>query len=55
VRLTIDGTFIATLIANPLGDVTYMISPALLHLEAGKHRVSLASMLITETASFAAR
>jgi len=55
VRMTIDGKFIATLIANPLGDVTYMISPALLHLAAGPHRVSLASMLITETASFAAR
>jgi subtilase family serine protease len=52
VRLSIDGKFIATLSANPLGDVTYMISPALLRLAAGRHRVSLASMLITETASF---
>jgi subtilase family serine protease len=52
VRLGIDGKFIATLTANSLGDVTYMISPALLHLAAGRHVVSLASMLITETASF---
>jgi len=31
-----------------------MISPALLHLAAGRHLVSLASMLITETAGFTA-
>jgi hypothetical protein len=55
VRLTIDGKFIATLTANPLGEVTYMISPALLHLAAARHLVSLASMLITETASFSVR
>jgi subtilase family serine protease len=55
VRLTIDGKFIATLTANPLGDVTFMISPALLHLAAGGHAVSLASLLITETASFSTR
>jgi hypothetical protein len=29
-----------------------MISPALLHLAVSRHLVSLASMLITETASF---
>jgi subtilase family serine protease len=52
VRLGIDGKFIATLTANSLGDVTYMISSALLHLAAGRHVVSLASMLITETAGF---
>jgi subtilase family serine protease len=55
VRMTIDGKFIAKLTANPLGDVTYMISPALLHLRAGGHVVSLASLLITETASFSVR
>jgi len=54
VRLSIDGKFIATLTANSLGDVTYMISPALLHLAAARHLVSLASMLITETAGFTA-
>jgi len=55
VRLAIGGKLIATLTANPLGDVTYMISPALLHLAAGRHVVSLASLLITETASFSVR
>ena len=55
VRLTIDGKFIATLTANPLGDVTFMISPALLHLAAGQHVVVLGSMLINETASFSVR
>lgn len=54
VRLSVDGRFIATLTANSLGDVTYMISPALLPLAAGPHLVSLGSMLITETASFTA-
>jgi len=55
VRLAIDGKLITKLTANPLGDVTYMISPALLHLAAGKHAVSLASLLITETAGFSVR
>jgi hypothetical protein len=55
VRLSIDGKFIATLTANPLGDVTYMISPALLLLAAGRQLVSLVSMLITETARFSTR
>ena len=54
VRLSIGGKLVATLTANPLGDVTFMISPTLLHLAAGGHLVSLASMLITETASFRA-
>jgi hypothetical protein len=54
VRLSVDGRFIATLTANPLGDVTYVISPALLPLAGGPHVVSLGSMLITETASFTA-
>ena len=52
VRLTIGGKLIARLTANPLGEVTYMISPALLHLATGSHLVALASLLITETATF---
>jgi subtilase family serine protease len=55
VRLSIDGKVITRLTANPLGDVTYMISPALLRLKAARHAVSLASLLITETGSFSAR
>jgi hypothetical protein len=44
VRLSVGGRLIATLTANPPSDVTYLISPALLHLAAGSHLVSLASM-----------
>ncbi|HEX4094967.1 MAG TPA: S53 family peptidase [Trebonia sp.] len=52
VRLLIDGKLIATLTANSLGDVTFMISSSRLHLPAGRHPVTLGSMLINETASF---
>ncbi|MBV9379706.1 MAG: S8 family serine peptidase [Streptosporangiaceae bacterium] len=52
VRLSIDGTPVAKLTANTLGDVTYMIDPATLNLAAGRHAVTLGSMLITETAGF---
>jgi subtilase family serine protease len=52
VTLTIDGRTVGTLTANTLGDVTYMIDPALLHLASGQHAVRLGSMLITETAGF---
>jgi subtilase family serine protease len=52
VTLTIDGKAITTLHASTLGDVTYMISPSLLHLPGGSHALSLDSLLITETASF---
>jgi hypothetical protein len=48
VRLRVDGTLVATLHANALGDVTWMIT----HPALGPHSVSLASMLITETTSF---
>jgi subtilase family serine protease len=52
VRLSIDGKFVARLIANPLGDVTYMIDPALRHLARGRHAVTLGGMLIAEVAGF---
>lgn len=52
VTLTIDGKAITTLHASMLGNVTYMISPSLLHLPGGSHVLSLGSLLITETASF---
>jgi subtilase family serine protease len=52
VTLTIDGKAITTLRASTLGNVTYMISPSLLHLPGGSHALSLGSLLITETASF---
>lgn len=52
VDFAIDGHTVATLTANTLGDVTYMIDPSLLKLSPGKHTVSLSGMLLTETAEF---
>jgi len=51
VQLVIDGHRVATLKANTLGDVTYMIDAARLHLSGGSHQVSLHSMLITKSAA----
>jgi subtilase family serine protease len=52
VDFAVDGNTVATLTANTLGDVTYMIDPSLLKLSPGKHTVTLSGMLLTETASF---
>jgi hypothetical protein len=52
VRLFIDGKLLARLTANTLGDVTYMIDPALLRLARGRHAIALGSMLIPEAAGF---
>jgi subtilase family serine protease len=52
VQLSVDGTAVATLTANELGDVTYMIDPTALGLSAGVHTVTLSSMLLTETGKF---
>jgi subtilase family serine protease len=52
VSFAIDGHTVATLTANTLGDVTYMIDPSLLKLSPGQHTVSLSGMLLTETAGF---
>jgi hypothetical protein len=51
VDFAIDGHAVATLTANALGDVTYMIDPAQLNLAPGKHTVTLNGMLLTETAT----
>jgi len=52
VDFAIDGRTVATLTANALGDVTYMIKPSLLNLAPGPHTVALTGMLLTETATF---
>jgi subtilase family serine protease len=49
VDFAIDGHTVATLTANALGDVTYMIDPSLLNLAPGHHRLTLTGMLLTET------
>lgn len=55
VRLSIDHTPLKTLVANGLGDVTYMISPSALGLKAGSHSLTLRSMLIAVKTSFRTR
>jgi subtilase family serine protease len=52
VTFSIDGKTVATLTANTLGDVTYMINPSMLGLSAGKHTAQLSGMLLTTTNSF---
>jgi hypothetical protein len=52
VDFAIDGHTVATLTANALGDVTYMIDPSLLKLAPGRHTITLSGMLLTETARF---
>jgi subtilase family serine protease len=52
VTFTIDGKTIATLTANTLGDVTYMIDPSLLGLSPGMHTARLSGMLLTTATSF---
>jgi subtilase family serine protease len=55
VTLSIDGTEVATLTTSTLGDVTYIIDPETLGLAAGRHTVTLQSLLINETAHFTSR
>jgi hypothetical protein len=52
VRLSVDGRAVATLTAGPGGSVRYVLRPSALGLAAGRHVLALASMLITQTASF---
>jgi hypothetical protein len=52
VNFAIDGHTVANLTANTLGDVTYMIDPALLSLSPGRHTITLTGMLLSETATF---
>jgi hypothetical protein len=52
VTLSVDGKTVATLTANELGDVTYMIDPTALGLSSGVHTVSLSSILMTDTGTF---
>jgi hypothetical protein len=52
VQMLIGGHLVATLTANSLGAVTYMIDPSKLRLAAGRHDVMLKSLLVTVTRSF---
>ncbi|MBV9730483.1 MAG: S53 family peptidase [Pseudonocardiales bacterium] len=49
VKLDIDNHEVATMTANTLGSVSYIIDPALLKLPRGRHTLTLTSMLLTAT------
>ena len=52
VELSIDNVEVAALTASTSGYVTYMIDPARLGLAAGRHVLTLKSMLFTATRTF---
>jgi hypothetical protein len=52
IKLTIDGKPIATLTANTLGAVTYLVDPAMLTLSPGRHTLALQSLLLNQTTTF---
>ena len=55
VKLMIDGNLVTTLTASSAGTVSYTLSPSALSLSAGRHVLTLQSMLITPTAIFTSR
>jgi subtilase family serine protease len=55
VTLTIDDHEVATITANTLGSVSYVVDPALLKLPRGRHTLTLKSMLLTATTNFETR
>jgi hypothetical protein len=55
VRLMIDGNLITMLTASSAGTVSYQLSPSALSLSAGRHVLTLQSMLITTAAVFTSR
>jgi len=52
VTFSIDSQTVATLTANTLGDVTYMIDPSALGLSPGNHTAQVSGMLLTTTTTF---
>ena len=55
VRIYVDGRSVATRRASRAGIVSYAISPSRLGLAAGRHVVTLTSMLLTERRGFVSR
>jgi hypothetical protein len=55
VRIYVDGRSVATIRASHAGIVSYVISPSRLGLAAGRHVVTLTSMLLTERRGFISR
>ncbi|MGH7881332.1 MAG: S53 family peptidase [Candidatus Dormibacteraceae bacterium] len=52
VEFDIDSHQVAALTANALGSVSYIVDPSLLKLSAGRHTLTLKSLLFTATANF---
>jgi Subtilase family len=52
VTLDIDNHEVATITANALGSVSYVVDPALLTLSRGRHTLTLKSILLTATTNF---
>jgi hypothetical protein len=52
VTLDIDNHEVATITANSLGSVSYVVDPALVKLSRGRHTLTLKSMLLTATTNF---
>jgi hypothetical protein len=55
VGVYVDGRLVATRRASRAGIVGYVISPSRLGLAAGRHAVTLSSMLLTERRGFVSR
>jgi subtilase family serine protease len=55
VRIYVDGRSVAARRASRAGTVSYVISPSRLGLAAGRHAVTLTSMLLTERRDFVSR
>jgi hypothetical protein len=55
VRIYVDGRYVATRPAGRAGSVSYVISPSRLGLTAGRHVLTLTSMLLTERRGFVSR
>jgi hypothetical protein len=55
VRIYVDGRYVATRQAGRAGVVSYVLSPSRLGLAAGRHVVTLTSMLLTERRGFVSR
>lgn len=52
VRISVDGTALATVTADTSGNIGFGFTPASKNLAAGKHTVSIDSMLLTQSKAF---
>jgi hypothetical protein len=52
VRIYVDGRYVASRHASATGRISYVLSPSRLGLAAGRHAVTLTSMLLAERRGF---